>query len=175
MASKEQARVDYRTRLQAHFENQDIASHGQKWDELWKDNFTPWDNGLPNPALIDILNEREDLSCKKDDGSRKKALVAGCGKGYDVLLLSAMGYDAYGLEISETALQGCKDFAKKNDGKGTYATKEGVEKGNITWLSGDFFKDEFLKEVEGEKKFDLFYDYTACSFGSIDVKVTNLS
>jgi SAM-dependent methyltransferase len=148
--------------LRAHFENHDPASHGQKWDELWRENFAPWDNGLPNPAFVDILNEREDLSYKKADGSRKKALVAGCGKGYDVLLLSAMGYDAYGLEISDTALQASKKFANENDGKGAYATKEGVEKGRVTWLAGDFFKDEFLKEVEGEKKFDLFYDYTVC-------------
>ncbi|PQE19474.1 thiol methyltransferase protein [Rutstroemia sp. NJR-2017a WRK4] len=160
MSSKEETPPDVRVHLRAHFESHDPASHGQKWDELWRENFAPWDNGLPNPAFVDVLNEREDLSCKKADGSRKKALVAGCGKGYDVLLLSAMGYDAYGLEISDTALQASRNFAKENDGKGAYATKEGVEKGKITWLSGDFFKDEFLKEVEGENKFDLFYDYT---------------
>lgn len=34
-----------------------------------------------------------------------KALVPGCGKGYDVLLLSAFGYDATGLEISSKALE----------------------------------------------------------------------
>ena len=27
----------------------------QLWDELWKDNFIPWDRGVPNPALVDII------------------------------------------------------------------------------------------------------------------------
>lgn len=151
---------DIRSRLKAQFENQDPTIHGEKWDQLWKDKITPWDNDSPNPALIDILNEREDLVPKKAGGSRKKALVAGCGKGYDVLLLSAMGYDAYGLDISETGLQGAKDTEKEKGGKGLYATKEGVKKGKVIWVSGDFFKNDFLKSVEGGKTFDLIYDYT---------------
>ncbi|THV47563.1 hypothetical protein BGAL_0302g00050 [Botrytis galanthina] len=149
-----------RALLKAQFEGQDPAQHGEKWDQLWKDNVIPWDNESPNPALIDILNERDDLASKKADGSRKKALVAGCGKGYDVLLLSAMGYDAYGLDISETGLQGAKDTEKEKDGKGLYEPKDGIEKGNVTWIAGDFFKDDFLTVVNGEKSFDLIYDYT---------------
>ncbi|CAD6450104.1 2d253a80-84c3-4904-8f10-60554383f903 [Sclerotinia trifoliorum] len=149
-----------RARIKAQFEGHDTAQHGEKWDQLWKDKVTPWDNESPNPALIDILNEREDLVSKKADGSRKKALVAGCGKGYDVLLLSAMGYDAYGLDISQTGLQGAKDTEKEKDGKGLYEPKDGIEKGKVTWIAGDFFKDDFLTIVEGEKRFDLIYDYT---------------
>jgi SAM-dependent methyltransferase len=159
--------ADNRVRMRTHFEGQDPAEHGQRWDQLWKDNFTPWDNESPNPALIDVLNEREDLAPKKPDGSRKKALVAGCGKGYDVLLLSAMGYDAYGLDISETGLQGAKDTEKKKDGKGVYTTKEGVEKGKVNWLFGDFFGDDFFTDVEGEKTFDLIYDYTVCNLSNL--------
>ncbi|ESZ92363.1 hypothetical protein SBOR_7247 [Sclerotinia borealis F-4128] len=149
-----------RSLLRDQFEGQDPADHGEKWDELWKNKFTPWDNDSPNPALIDVLNEREDLVPKIADGPKKKALVAGCGKGYDVLLLSAMGYDAYGLDISETGLQGARDTEKEKDGKGMYATKEGVKKGKVTWIFGDFFKDDFLINVEGEKSFDLIYDFT---------------
>ncbi|TGO89495.1 hypothetical protein BPOR_0106g00030 [Botrytis porri] len=134
-----------RALLKAQFEGQDPAHHGEKWDQLWKNKVTPWDNDSPNPALINILNEREDLASKKADGSRKKALVAGCGKGYDVLLLSAMGYDAYGLDISETGLQGARVTEKEKDGKGLYEPKDGIEKGNVTWIAGDFFKDDFLK------------------------------
>jgi len=47
-------------------------------------------------------------------------------------------------------------------GKGVYETRDGVEKGKITWLAGDFFSDEVLKDVEGDGKFDLIYDYTVC-------------
>ena len=86
--------------------------------------------------------------------------MPGCGKGYDVLLLSAFGYDAYGLEISSRALDAARNTEKEMNGKGLYETREGVEKGGITWLAGDFFKDEFLKDVKVDGKFDLIYDYT---------------
>jgi SAM-dependent methyltransferase len=154
--------TDARARLLSHFEG-DPKEHGQKWDDLWKEGFLPWDKGFPNPALLDLLSERKDLfNVTPPVTRRRKALVPGCGKGYDVLLLSAYGYDAYGLDVSPSALEAARQTEKEMSGEGVYETKEGVQKGNITWLSGDFFKDEFLKDVEGEKTFDLIYDYTAC-------------
>ena len=107
---------------------------------------------------MEVLSERQDLVPALP--KRRKALVPGCGKGYDVLLLSAWGYDAYGLDFSETALDAAKANEKEFDGKGVYATREGVKKGKVAWVSGDFFKDDFLNIVEGEKTFDLIYDYT---------------
>ena len=138
------------------------TEHGNKWDELWQEGFLPWDKGFPSPALVDLLNDRSELFPPRKDGKKRKALVPGAGKGYDVLLLSACGYDAYGLEISSKALEEARKVEKELAGKGVYETREGVERGKITWLSGDFFEDEFLKDVEGEGKFDLFYDYTVC-------------
>jgi hypothetical protein len=35
-------------------------------------------------------------------------LISQCGQGYDVLLLSAFGYDAYGLDSSSAALDGAR-------------------------------------------------------------------
>lgn len=156
--------TDARARLLAHFKG-DPSSHGQKWDDLYKENFLPWDKGFPNPALVDLLSERQDLlpksTSKGQSGKRLKALVPGCGKGYDVLLLAAFGYDAYGLEISSRALEAARNTEKEMAGKGVYETQHGVEKGIITWLAGDFFKDEFLQDVGGgDGKFDLIYDYT---------------
>lgn len=86
-----------------------------------------------------------------------------------------MGYDAYGLDISETGLQGARDTEKEKDGKGLYEPKDGIEKGNVTWIAGDFFKDDFLSVVNGEKSFDLIYDYTVCSsLGSLLSRILNL-
>ena len=48
------------------------------------------------------------------DGQRRKALVPGCGRGVDVLLLASFGYDAYGLECSATAVDACKKEEKEN-------------------------------------------------------------
>jgi hypothetical protein len=153
-----------RAKLLSHFQTAKGSSeHGQKWDDLWKEGFVPWDKGFPNPALIDLLSERQDLLPPSAKSWRRKALIPGCGKGYDVLLLSAFGYDAYGLEISSNALQEARKVEKEMSGKGVYDTRKGVEKGKITWLAGDFFEDVFLKDVEGEGTFDLIYDYTVCT------------
>ena len=153
--------TDARARLLSHFQSaKGTTEHGQKWDDLWKEGFLPWDKGFPNPALVDLLTERQDLFPSPPNSRRRKALVPGCGKGYDVLLLSAFGYDAYGLEISSSALEAARENQKKMDGKGAYETRRGMQKGTITWLSGDFFADGFLQGVEGEQNFDLIYDYT---------------
>jgi len=148
------------TSLSDHFKGQNPSVHGQKWDELWDHEFTPWDRGFPSSALTDFLSERKEILPSKTQ--RKKALVAGCGRGYDVLLLSSWGFDAYGLDVSSKALEVAKGVQKEVDGEGVYETKEGVEKGRVSWIAGDFFKEDFLEEVEGEPVFDFIYDYTVC-------------
>jgi hypothetical protein len=158
MSTTQDQPTDARARLREHFTGADPSAHPTKWDDLWKQGFVPWDRGFPSPALVDLLSERRDLFPAKQ--GRKKALVPGCGRGYDVLLLSSWGYDAYGLDVSEKALESAKHTQKEAGGQDIYKTKEGVQQGNVTWLSGDFFKDEFLEKVDGEPKFDLIYDYT---------------
>lgn len=125
--------------------------------------------GFPSPALVDLLTDRTDLLGPSHIGeigsekTRKKALVPGCGKGYDVLLLAAFGYDAYGLEFSPKALEQAKQHQEASKDQEVYKTRDESEgKGNVTWLSGDFFKDDWVAQVEGheEGKFDLIYDYT---------------
>ncbi|KAG9243255.1 thiol methyltransferas-like protein [Calycina marina] len=154
--------TDARARLLSHFEAKDTAAHPEAWDELWADGFIPWDKGFPSPALADLLEQRKDLFPTTKE--RKKAFVPGCGKGYDVLLLSAWGYDAYGLDFSPTAIERAKELEKEVDGKGPhYETQQGVTKGKVVWVTGDFFKDDFLEVVDGENKFDLIYDYTFLS------------
>lgn len=160
--------ADARSRLREHFTGAELSTHTTKWDDLWKEGFVPWDRGFPSPALVDLLAERKDLFPAKQ--GRKKALVPGCGKGYDVLLLSSWGYDAYGLDASEKALDAAKQTQKESEGQDIYKTKEGVQKGSVNWLSGDFFANDFLKGVEGEPTFDLIYDYTARSPKSIQGK-----
>jgi hypothetical protein len=45
-------------------------------------------------------------------------------------------------------------------GKGVYEARDGVKKGSVNWVKGDFFKEEFGEA--GEAKFDFIYDYTVC-------------
>jgi SAM-dependent methyltransferase len=158
-----------RERLRQHFQA-DISQHQSKWDDLYAQNFTPWDIGTPNPALIETL-QRSDLIPPSVYGDsegkvhRKRALVPGCGKGYDVLLLASFGYDAYGLESSPLALEKAKENEKNKARDELYIVRDEQKgKGKVHWLDGDFFKDGWLKDVDGDGDgtFDLIYDYTVC-------------
>ncbi len=157
--------TDDRAKLLAHFAG-DESDHTDRWSKLWdKGDFLPFDRGLPNPALEDTLNDRHEIfgPCFRGDchggRRRKKALVPGCGRGYDVLLLASFGYDAYGLEVSEIAVKRCIEEQKANGHE--YPLREGSEGGGrISFLRGDFFGDGWVKNVEGGGIFDLIYDYT---------------
>jgi SAM-dependent methyltransferase len=156
---------DPRERLRQHFLE---TNSPQKWDELWKEGFLPWDRGTPNPALIDVLETKKDIlgdSMVVDKGGkkrRKKALVPGCGKGYDVYLFAAFGYDAYGLDGSKHALEACEAFRGEADTKEEYKVRnEESGKGEVKFLYGDFFSHDWEKEAGGAG-FDVIYDYTVC-------------
>jgi len=157
-------------RLQQFFSGP-VAENQGRWSKLWDaGDFLPFDRGFANPALEDTLTQRSTLlgtAAQYADGSkpatRKRALVPGCGRGYDVLLLASFGYDAYGLEISETAVQKCKEYYEKNGQK--YPEKdEELGIGQVVFIHGDFFDSTTWKgDVESlgsPKEFDLIYDYT---------------
>ena len=156
--------IDARERLKKHFA--DPTDQLSRWAQLWEnEDFLPWDRGLPNPALVDMLSEKQNIlgTCFKDDSSgekqRKKALVPGCGRGYDVLLLASFGYDAYGLEVSEKAVQLCVQEQMTNGYK--YPVQDGsVGAGKAIFLQGDFFSDDWTKDIPSGPDFDLIYDYT---------------
>jgi len=170
------------------------TAQGSGWDSLWESaSFLPWDRGYANPALIDLLanpsspptsseknptpgapspsSQPGSIALPKpkpkpvEGGNRKKVLVPGCGKGYDVALLSAYGYDAYGLEVSSHAAKAA-DVYLKNAGAGSleneYEGKDGgAGKGRAVCLVGDFFDDAWLGQTGGGG-FDLIYDNTVC-------------
>lgn len=156
---------DDRARLKAHFAG-DIAKHQSKWSDLWnKGDFLPWDRGMPNPALIDTLTDQPDQlgTCFVEDDAgnkqRKKALVPGCGKGYDVLLLASFGYDAFGLEVSEAAVKRCYEEQEAN-GNNYPVRDESLGAGAVKFIHGDFFSTDWMTNIEGNGKIDLIYDYT---------------
>jgi len=158
------AQPDARERLRQHFLQENTP---QRWDDLWSaGSFLPWDRGTPNPALIDVLANRKDLLDApividaNGKTRRKRALVPGCGKGYDVFLFAACGYDAVGLEGSKNAIKACEDFRGEVEGKEEYKVRdETIGRGEVKIVYGDFFNDEWEKEVGGGD-FDVIYDYT---------------
>jgi methyl halide transferase len=160
--------TEARARLQSHFQGYTGDKYGEGWENLWaKGDFLPWDKGAPNPALIDTLKEREDLignaMVTDEDGKqrrRKRALVPGCGRGVDVLLLKSFGYEAVGLEYSEAAVKACRKY-QEGYGSGYRIQDEKLGEGTARFVVGDFFQDGWLAEIGGqENQFDLIYDYT---------------
>jgi SAM-dependent methyltransferase len=171
-------------RLAAHFLSHEVSTHPNRWDSLWKaGDFLPWDRGCANPALIDLLLHpsttipdtpdavaSESASFILDapktlEGTRKRVLVPGCGKGYDVALFAAAGYDAYGLEVSEKAAQVAKEWLASEEAKegkeGEYKVRdESVGRGKTEVLQGDFFDDAWFADAGGKGEFDVIYDNT---------------
>lgn len=135
------------------------------WANIWNiGEFRIWDKECPNPALEDALARRElfgDPIATDPRGYlyRKKALVPGCGRGVDVLLLASFGYDAYGLECSAVAVEACNQEKLKN--RNRYPIRDPMAGwGNATFIQGDFFKDDWLEEMHLSRNcFDLIYDY----------------
>ena len=152
---------DARARLLQHFSHS-TEKHPALWDDLWiKGTFLPWDKGIPNPALIDILVQKVNLIGASSAENRKKALVPGCGRGYDALVLASFGYDAVGLEYSATAVAAAKAEHEKTEAQNSYpVVNEQVGKGKVEFVQGDFFDEQWVKEVGAEGGFDLIYDYT---------------
>lgn len=170
-------------RLQETFRHAPAAAHGPAWDGLWRDAYTPWDRGGPSLALHDLLTAPP--APRLFDGPaapRATALVPGCGRGYDVLLLAALGYDVVGLDFSAEAggqarelerrvlLEGAagkdaggQDAGAESVGMQVCRPRPGVPRGRVSWATGDFFDDAWW-DACGQPSFDLVFDYTVRVF-----------
>ncbi|OAL34822.1 hypothetical protein AYO20_05782 [Fonsecaea nubica] len=174
--SSTNATAENRERLKGHMSKYEGGAYAEGWAELWnKGDFLPWDRGSPSPALADTLINHADVignallapSSANGQKQRKRALVPGCGRGVDVLLLASFGYDVVGLEYAEKALEACEKYAAENAAK--YPVyDENIGKGKMVFLQGDFYNDQWVEKArtelgagsEWDGKFDLIYDYT---------------
>lgn len=66
----------------------------------------PWDHREPTPVLVDWLTERHSKA-KSSSGSR--AVVVGCGYGYDAEFVAGLGYATTAFDISETAVAAARE------------------------------------------------------------------
>ncbi|KAG7094323.1 hypothetical protein E1B28_007923 [Marasmius oreades] len=95
------------------------------------------------PSLKDLIESKE-----LDLPENGRALVPGCGAGYDAIFLGgSLGYDVVGLDISPAALE----TAQRN------LTSSGLQTSKVHFKASDFFT---LDPTEEKDKFDLIYDYT---------------
>jgi methyl halide transferase len=65
------------------------------WDEIYRKGEVFWDRGEPSLPMKQYLERH---------GVRGRALVPGCGRGYEVALAVEHGLDATGLDIAPTAV-----------------------------------------------------------------------
>lgn len=113
---------------------QSIIKTTSSWEKCWADNVTPWDLGAVTPVVSDLV--------QKNDLRTGRALVPGCGSGYDVVALASDSRHVTGLDISSTAIEyACKVWA-------------GTKSGFIDFVCLDFFT------FETGAPFDLILDYT---------------
>jgi len=76
------------------------------WDHRFKNGVTPWDAGRV-PEQFRQFVERLDAST--DTGRQRRALVPGCGTGYEAGHLDARGWDATGLDFSAAAIDAARN------------------------------------------------------------------
>jgi len=99
------------------------------WDQRWKEHDTPWDHGEAAPPLREFL--------ERHSYEPGRALVPGCGSGHDVRLLDRFGFQATGLDVSETALKVAESM--RNGGSEAYARGDWLEldaswNGTFDWV-----------------------------------------
>ncbi|EGG01379.1 uncharacterized protein MELLADRAFT_67022 [Melampsora larici-populina 98AG31] len=113
------------------------------WEKAWEKGITPWDRKKVQPALLEVFNESDFLK----DIKHFKALVAGCGRGYDVVFLGSKVDECFGWDISPKAVSLAQEWLKTQN--------EATNLENIHFEVNDFF------DPKGSSlTFDLAYDYT---------------
>lgn len=106
------------------------------WEEAWQEGRTGWDAGGSPPILHELV-ERDVLP-------PGRALVPGCGAGYDVVTLARAGWDVTGLDLAPTA---SRRFEEVRRDAGVSADRARIE---VT----DFFA------WRPNHTFDVIWDYT---------------
>lgn len=106
------------------------------WEQSWREDRTPWDAGQ-SPPVLNKLVEAGDLP-----GGR--ALVPGCGSGYDVLTLATDERSVLGIDVAPLAAERFEELRREAD----------VSEERATVVADDFFDYEF------DEAFDLVWDYT---------------
>ncbi|KAF8592491.1 thiol methyltransferase 1 [Ramaria rubella] len=116
------------------------------WDKAWISGTTPWDAGCIQPPLEHLLQNKEIIF-----PTTGRALVPGCGKGYDAIFIgSYLGLETTGIDISPTAVA----FANKSSSSRIMQESHSSKLSNVSFELHNFF------DLKDPSQFDLIYDYT---------------
>lgn len=103
------------------------------WQEAWEEGRTPWDAGGSAPVLESIV----------DALPEGRALVPGCGSGYDLLALASASRSVVGLDLAPVAKERFETLAQDHP-----------HRERIEYVVGDAFG------FDPTPRFDLMWDYT---------------
>ena len=141
---------------QEHFEN-----YMDRWEKNWQTGATFWDLGERHPELNRLVSDHSSELYKSGGaggGSNfKRALVAGCGSGYDVFTLCEVpGIEKVtGLDMAPTAMKRAEQLAE--------------QQGEPYRSISEFVVGNFFDYSPADGLYDLCFDYTfLCAMNPTD-------
>src|SRR5258708_17750080 len=72
------------------------AAKPEFWEQRLLENFTPWDAGRVPAALEQFL---------RTEPRGQRALIPGCGSGYEVRAFAEAGFDVLAVDFAEAAIE----------------------------------------------------------------------
>ncbi len=93
------------------------------WEKLYSQQGENAMMQFPFPIVIELLNFYNNQYREKSNNDIK-VLEVGCGSGANLKYAASLGFDVYGIDISETAIQYTKESFKKNNLHGTFLTAD---------------------------------------------------
>ncbi|GJJ07385.1 hypothetical protein Clacol_001587 [Clathrus columnatus] len=116
---------------------QDIVSKDREpgsmrsWNSAWLNSATPWEGGQAQPPLQHLLE-----SCEIDFPRSGTALVPGCGKGHDLIVInSLLGLQVLGVDFAPKAIETARNHLENT-------VPELIKGENIRLQQVDFFELE---------------------------------
>eukprot|EP00268_Persea_americana_P014000 TRINITY_DN16202_c0_g1_i3.p1 TRINITY_DN16202_c0_g1~~TRINITY_DN16202_c0_g1_i3.p1 ORF type:complete len:152 (-),score=23.10 TRINITY_DN16202_c0_g1_i3:566-1021(-) len=73
------------------------------WEKSWEQRLTPWDLGQPTPVILHLLQTGALL--------KGRALIPGCGSGYDVVAIASPERYVVGLDIADNAIKKAREIS----------------------------------------------------------------
>ena len=108
----------------------------------------------PAPPLLGLLQRTDGTAPLPREPGKSRALVGGCGSGYDCWTLARHGWRVTGLDLSPTAVARAKELLLSERERQEEKGEAAEWTGSVELVCGDYFG---LPEKDG---FDLIFDYT---------------